>query len=156
MATLSFSYELSKQLEPDDLPNHVLGVPTSPFAPISPSRIRKGLRQLFNVKGSSVGDYTLPHSSPSKTLTSSVSAGDISPATNGFAKHGVARSYSSSPSARRRRGSAPIGTLFSTKENQEAELEEAEGGKGGDEEGRVVRVAFTNCDHCNYKSVKVR
>ena len=129
-------------------------VPSIPLAPISPSRIRRGLRHIFNVKGSSVGDYTPQHAS--KTLSGSVSARDISSTNNGFSKQGMSRSFSASPSARRR-GSAPIGSLFATKENQEGEArEEAEfGGRAGDEEGRVVKIAFSNCDHCNYKSLKV-
>lgn len=106
------------------------------------------------MKGSSVGDYTFPHPSPPKILTSSMSSRELTGTTNGYSKLKVSRSYSGSPSVRRR-GSAPIRTLFTTKENEEER--ETEGGRTGEagEEGRVVRVAFSNSDHCNYKSLKV-
>lgn len=152
-------------MEPaEDLRSNTLGVPSMPLAPMSPSRLRRGLRQIFNVKGSSVGDYAPPHS-PSGSLTSSISARDLSSSSssssNGSNKQRFTRSSSSSPSTRRR-GSTLIGSLFRTDEDLEAEEDEPDGDMASEEgvvqevEGRVVRVAFANSDHCNYKSLQVR
>ena len=196
VCALCCSYELSRQLEPEGLPTHLLTVqdPNSPTtngtpsgsAPVSPSRIRRGLRHIFNLKGSSVGDYAPQLSPPrssspspshhSSPLSTSSSARDLSSTTPPILR--ITRAASYSPSTQRKRGSPPARCLFTTTGTQQdnddggcGREETKDGGGGGDVErsredlrgrvmqkedsgGRVVRVAFTNSDHCNYKRVQ--
>lgn len=147
-----YSYQLSKQLEPDDLPSS-LYVPESSLSSLSPARIRRALRQVFNSKGNLVGDLSPSppvHRLRKHRLTPSLSEKDLLCAIDGrdMSKDGerthiantivlddkqAVRAVSLSPEmSRNRKLSAPEIPL-----------------------GHIVRVTMAEHDHCNYKSLLV-
>lgn len=147
-----FSYQLSKQLEPDDLPSS-LYVPESSLSSLSPARIRRALRHVFNSKGNIVSDLSpsppLQRATRSR-LTPSLSEKNLLSTIDGRERRGdeicthitntlviedprKERALSLSPErTRSRKLSAPEIPL-----------------------GHVIRVSFTNHDHCNYVSLLV-
>ena len=150
------SYQLSKELEPDDVPSS-LYVAEPSLSSLSPARIRRALRHVFNTKGNIVGD-----SSPSppvqrssrNRLVSSLSEKDLLSTIDGPEENErthvantlvvtindkkIERSTSASPEmhghSRDRKNSAPEVSSV----------------------GHIVRVAAANLDHCNYVSLLVR
>ena len=147
-----YSYTLSKQLEPDDSPNnHMLTVPdSSSLTPLSPSKIRKHIRQLFSVKSSTVADF-----SPG-TITTSVSERDISSSIEESPVRN--RSCSLSPSTSRKASvSEDMPDGISSHLDDSGQLEANGHGVSSQlTDGRVVvRVASANSEHCNYKSLWV-
>ena len=146
------SYLLSKQLEPDDLPSS-LYVPEPSLSSLSPARIRRALRHVFNSKGNIVSDLSPPmHRSTRKCslsdrdILSTINRDGVSE-TDGETRTThvtntldindtkIERSMSSSPEmvrGRDRNNSAPEISL-----------------------GHIVRIATAEHDHCNYKCVLV-
>lgn len=148
------SYQLSKELEPDDVPSS-LYVAEPSLSSLSPARIRRALRHVFNSKGNIVGDSSpsppIQRSSRNR-LVPSLSEKDILSAIDGPDENErthmantlviniddkkIERSMSASPEmhGRDRQNSAP-------------EISPT---------GHIVRVAAVNHDHCNYVSLMVR
>ena len=151
------SYQLSKELEPDDVPSS-LYVSEPSLSSLSPARIRRALRHVFNTKGNIVSDSSpspsIQRSSRSNSkLAPSLSERDILSSIDGPDENErthiantlvitvdddkkIERSLSASPEmcGRDRKHSAPEISPM----------------------GHVVRVAAVNHDHCNYVSLLVR
>ena len=146
------SYELSKQLEPDDLPSSIY-VPEFSLSSLSPSRIRRALRHVFNSKGNIVSDLSPSptiHRATQNRLTPSLSERDIPSAIEGKSgpddetgthmentlvvhNRKMERSLSLSPEIGRcRKSSAPEISV-----------------------GHIIRIATTEHGHYNYKSLLV-
>ena len=140
---------MSKQLEPDDLPSS-LYVPESSLSSLSPARIRRALRHVFNSKGNIVGDLSSSLPATKSRLKPSLSEKDLLSAINGKGRPNddigthiastlviddrkTERSVSLSPKICRNRKSSAPDVSFA----------------------HIIRIIATDDDHCNYKSLMV-
>ena len=106
-------------------------MPELTLPPLSPSRLRRKIKYIFNPKGATVGDVGLL-SSPKSKLSPSLSERDVSlVGREPEGRRRNSRAMSLSPQVVRRSVSEPATT------------------------GHVIRIAITNSDCCNYKSLVV-
>ena len=150
------SYHLSKLLEPDDVPSS-LYVPEQSLSSLSPARIRRALRHVFNTKGNIVGDSSPPSppQQPSRNrLVPSLSERELSSTIDGPEDND------------RTHNMAPNTLVICTDDKKFERSTSASPEFGRDRKshspetsspsGHVVRVAAVNHDHCNYISLLVR
>ena len=148
------SYQLSKELEPDDVPSS-LYVAEPSLSSLSPARIRRALRHVFNTKGNIVGD-----SSPSPPVQRS-SRNRLVPL---LSEKDLSTIDGPEESERTHVANTLVVTINDKKIERSTSASPEMHGHGRDRKnsapevssvGHIVRVAAANLDHCNYVSLLV-
>ncbi len=152
-----YSYQLSKELEPDDVPSS-LYVAEPSLSSLSPARIRRALRHVFNTKGNIVGD-----SSPSPPIVQRLSRNNkLAPL---LSERDILSTIDGPDENDRTHISNTLVITVDDEKKMERSMSASPEMRGRDRNnsapeispmGHVVRVATVNHDHCNYVSLLVR